>query len=77
MSGNKRSAPSRTRVSLEERVADNLLSGKATAITFVREDGSKNQQPINDAFIKGKKINEIIDDIFSIQHDLCAKYFTF
>lgn len=77
MSINKKSASSRTRVSLEERVQSNLLSGKATALTFVRADGSKIQQPINDAFIKGKKISEIIDDIFSIQHDLSAKYFSF
>lgn len=77
MSVIKKAVVGRTRVSLEQRVEENLLSGKSSTITFVMPDGSKTQQPINDKFIEGKKVKDIVDDICSIQNDLCAKYFTF
>jgi len=66
----------RIRVSLHSKVALLLKEKKATEVTFVRPDGSKIIQSLSDAFLSNKKVSEIVNDLFAIQHDLQAKYFT-
>jgi len=65
----------RIRVSLQDKVALLLKNKQGTEVTFVREDGSKIIQTLNDTFLIGKRINEIVDDLHAINHDLRAKYF--
>jgi len=65
------------RVSLEAKVALMLHdTSKPTDVTFVRADGSKIIQVLNEFFLKGKNPSTIVSDLKAIQHDLNAKYFT-
>jgi hypothetical protein len=77
MNNQKNYSINRVRVSLQNKI-EQLLKNKSDShqVKFVFKDNTSSLQELTPAFLAGKRPQEIIDDLKSIQHDLGAKFFS-
>jgi hypothetical protein len=75
---NKTNRPvKRIRVSLQDKVTALLKNdAESKQVTFIFGDGTKIVQELRPAFLLKKRAETIVDDLFALQHDFKAKYFT-
>jgi len=65
----------RRRLTLPQKIRNLKTTDNECVITFIMPDGSRMTETLSDRFLNGKKIGQIITDLYAISHDKGAVTF--
>jgi hypothetical protein len=65
----------RRRLSLPQKIRRIKEDQMEAVITYIMPDGSQMSETLSERFMQGKKVGEIITDLYAITHDRGASTF--